>query len=838
MVNEVDVMNKLKKVLRSKGIFGLIGFIVVVALFLNPIGVQLNQPIFNTESPTIGIGGNQVVFTIGNEVSATGTADYTCDGTDDDVQFQAALEALPIGGGQLIVLSGNYLFSTAVSRAIDNVTIEGMGLSTYISRDGVNPIFTTGVQSNWTFSNIRFDAGGVNDTGSFEVTYENVDIGGTHWAYDTSSDISGASWDIPTGRGATLIVAASDAYPNSIAQADYWCDGIDDQVQIQAALDALPASGGMVQLTEGTFVVDHQPDATYSVIAMVDDSWLRGMGAGTVIKLVDNAVLAGETGHPIIETYDEVALTLALNWKVSDLQIDGNKTNQTPDTAESMNVGIWVRQQTTNPGNIRVAIDNVIVHDTISGGFYFEEIRANRYEQTNTLVTNCVAYDTGLVAVLTTVGGFHFDNVAGVHLINCIAFDNYRGAQFNSGSYNQLKNFQTYGNVTGVSVYEGGDESIGNRIEIMSYEDTVYGLFLNGGAGNNDVYDNFFTGTIYSTGASAGIWGINVTRNIFEIKVIGDGTGGGAVFQDSEHNIFDLDVYKAGTVGASFGPNAHYNTIRGSYIECGQQGIFLNGDYNTVQGVIVMNNSQNSNNSYSELAVAGDYNTITGSVCRSTLGTKAKYSYQDWAGSISNILIGNVFEGAVSGAMSLETTTKAYEKHTDLFMDVLAVDATHVRSNEDLSAGVPITFTIDAQPDVPRTLSGHFDANVNITAYTIDIVGFDAKGALITETLTDADGWDWETSNAFSTITSIVMSARTGTGVGDTMDIGITDVIGLSNVIYATDDVYKIKRNNANATVAVAQVDIDYDTYDMSVIGLNATDDFTIWFRSSLNIIQ
>jgi hypothetical protein len=179
-----------------------------------------------------------------------------------------------------------------------------------------------------------------------------------------------------------------------------------------------------------------------------------------------------------------------------------------------------------------------------------------------------------------------------------------------------------------------------------------------------------------------------------------------------------------------------------------------------------------------------------------------------------------------------------YRNYSDLFMDVLAVSATHVRSNEDLSAAIPITFTIDAQPDVPRTLSGHFDSHAQITAYTIVITGVNARGNTVTETKTEADGWDWETNNAFATITSIIMTARTGTGAGDTMDIGITDVLGLSNDITSTSDVYKIKKNAANAIVAAAQVNVTYDTYDMAVIGLAAGDDFTIWYRSNLNIVS
>ena len=209
--------------------------------------------------------------------------------------------------------------------------------------------------------------------------------------------------------------------------------------------------------------------------------------------------------------------------------------------------------------------------------------------------------------------------------------------------------------------------------------------------------------------------------------------------------------------------------------------------------------------------------------------------------NITNSLItGNTFHSCADPIYNLKAIPSIIfsRQHSDLFMDVLAVDAAHVRSNEDLSEAIPNTFTLTAQPDVPRTLSGHFDAHAQITAYTIVITGVDAKGNTVTETFTEAASpWDFETVNAYATITSIIMTARTGTGAGDTMDIGVTDVLGLSNKIYVTSDVYKIKKNAANAVVAVAQVNVTYGTYDMSVIGLAATDDFTIWYKSNLNIV-
>jgi len=56
-----------------------------------------------------------------------------------------------------------------------------------------------------------------------------------------------------------LLIAASNADANTKSVADYVCDGINDQVEIQAAIDSLPAyslgrgNGGEIKLSKGTF---------------------------------------------------------------------------------------------------------------------------------------------------------------------------------------------------------------------------------------------------------------------------------------------------------------------------------------------------------------------------------------------------------------------------------------------------------------------------------------------------------------------------------------------------------------------------------------------------------
>lgn len=172
-------------------------------------------------------------------------------------------------------------------------------------------------------------------------------------------------------------------------------------------------------------------------------------------------------------------------------------------------------------------------------------------------------------------------------------------------------------------------------------------------------------------------------------------------------------------------------------------------------------------------------------------------------------------------------------KFVETLMDLLAASATHVRSNEDLSAAIPITFTIDAQPDVPRTLTWAFDSHAQITEFDLEIIGVTAKGVSDTETFDEGDGWSGETSNAFATITSIKLTSRTGTGAGDTMDIGIGSKVGLANAIIATSDVYKIKKNNAHMDSGDYTVEATYHTVDLSTGGaITGGDDFTIWYKA------
>jgi hypothetical protein len=176
-------------------------------------------------------------------------------------------------------------------------------------------------------------------------------------------------------------------------------------------------------------------------------------------------------------------------------------------------------------------------------------------------------------------------------------------------------------------------------------------------------------------------------------------------------------------------------------------------------------------------------------------------------------------------------------RFVDNFIGVLAAVATLIRTGNTLAGATPVTFTIDAQPDVPRNLTYAFVSHAQITAYTLVFTGVDARGNIITDTFTQATGWTGATAQAYATVTSIILTARTGTGIGDTCNVGVGSILGLSNDIVSTTDVYKVVRSSlaaglaadysgANVTVATAKSTVDVSTGGAIIAG----DKFTIYY--------
>ena len=86
----------------------------------------------------IGSGGPRTVrFVVGTSTAGwtLDDCDYLCDGTDDHVEIQQALDALPDDGGEVKLLDGTYYFNDGVTLTKDRTTLRGSGNSTKIILD-------------------------------------------------------------------------------------------------------------------------------------------------------------------------------------------------------------------------------------------------------------------------------------------------------------------------------------------------------------------------------------------------------------------------------------------------------------------------------------------------------------------------------------------------------------------------------------------------------------------------------------------------------------------------------------------------------------------------------
>lgn len=173
---------------RFRGWLAVLVVAIVLAVMVTAFPVHVvrdDVPIGQAGIFTLGRGQFHII--IGNAVSAA--ADYTCDGADDNVQFQSALDALPSTGGQLFVLTGAYQWAdaTTVTRAIDNVSVIGVGASVSFTGDGSTALFSAG-GNNWLFSNLETDAGGLTMGATTDWMWLNITIGTTYYALDTEDD--------------------------------------------------------------------------------------------------------------------------------------------------------------------------------------------------------------------------------------------------------------------------------------------------------------------------------------------------------------------------------------------------------------------------------------------------------------------------------------------------------------------------------------------------------------------------------------------------------------------------------------------------------------------------
>lgn len=237
------------------------------------------------------------------------------------------------------------------------------------------------------------------------------------FAVSVHTRIGTGSAKIP--RTATFVVAASDASDAMKAQADYLCDGTADDVQIQAAIDALSATyGGVVQLSEGTFAIS-------ASIRLKTGTVLHGLGRSRFNPDTGTILSAASGLNDAVIKLDSANVK---HVEIADLVIDGNEANQTSGD------GILLDRTGTGLTNApRDLLQNVQIFDAKGVGIKIVQpsgAGGGAADLIGCMVSGCggVGYEISgfdvfashCIALLNTGSGWFFTNNSGAtQLSNC-----------------------------------------------------------------------------------------------------------------------------------------------------------------------------------------------------------------------------------------------------------------------------------------------------------------------------------------------------------------------------------------------------------------------------------
>lgn len=221
------------------------------------------------------------------------------------------------------------------------------------------------------------------DLGDATHTWQDLYLGGDSlYLGDRTITDNGSQLRIDNhaiARTATLVVAASDASSASKAQADYVCDGMADDVEIQAAIDALPAGRTSIATVKliGNFSLNKSPAGNYCL----------SLPSYTLLDLSEaKLTMAAHQNVHVIVNADQVGGDTRIH--VYGGEIDQNMSNQ--DLAHYTTpyswYGIFFLKVTDS------VIDHCYIHDCIRYGIQVDAC-------TDILIHSNIITDVGDVTV-------------------------------------------------------------------------------------------------------------------------------------------------------------------------------------------------------------------------------------------------------------------------------------------------------------------------------------------------------------------------------------------------------------------------------------------------------
>ncbi len=346
----------------------------------------------------------------------------------------------------------------------------------------------------------------------------------------------------PDTRSATLVVAASNSSQKAKDGADYVCDGADDQVEIQQAIDEIGGTGGKVVLMEGLYTVAKGTD-NYCIVTPANLTF-AGLGANTVIKLADGV---SDTTRIIglKQTYPYPNGSPGDNLYIKELKIDGNKANQ---NSADHHVGLFLHNSWDT------TIENVYIENCTHVGLWMGQRNiannissahngnAGVHVRSTCKVTNSKVFaNAGHGVELTSAFGTAFGpNAVDFAITNNEIFDNdYSGIYLAAVADSDISGNKITGNGqasdasdenrAGIALtykyaqgtYSGSDyNNIQNNTIRADGEPQKYGIFIDVPNSDNLVANN----DLYNSGTESGIKDKGTNTNFGGGNRVNDGS--------------------------------------------------------------------------------------------------------------------------------------------------------------------------------------------------------------------------------------------------------------------------------------------------------------------------
>ena len=421
------------------------------------------------------------------------------------------------------------------------------------------------------------------------------------WA-NSIEDVLGITGAHNFSRAATFIVAANDSTAQGKATADYICDGTADDVQIQAAFDALPSTGGSVMLLDGKFNIA-------AALWIPAATKLFGQGYNTHLFLV-----AGTDDHMLKNENFGNAGSRDSNIVVYGIRFDHNKANNSAGAVISFNETQYCK-----------FLNNWFIDAdfTLDGS-------------DSAIVKNNYSINSRGIGI--TIGAGGEDPVPpGTGSIDCL--------------------------VEGNTVINSGDDGIYidlNSLRSMVKNNNVisagrYGIIVDNNCTEIQVDGNVIrSSTSISILVTYACHRTSVTNN----KIISAGNDGIQFQNNSDYGVISHNTIKSPTNdGIQVGANHIYMSITDNTIQlANDHGIIIHNDcdYSKINDNTIIDSGQRTDATYRDIYVNGaEYCSVVGNICRATQANKVVNNINSDNSSNFLTVIGNVAEGATATEIDL-----------------------------------------------------------------------------------------------------------------------------------------------------------------------------------------